>query len=167
VTIAEQAALSLAVTAHDGQVDKAGLPYVLHPIRVGMSLRAYGLDAVVAGYLHDVIEDTDLTPFDLRVAGVSSAAASAILSVTKQGSERGAEAYADSVKRAMEDPLGRYVKAADILDNFGRLDGLPDGEQRTRLFRKYLAVESIVAWSIFGFRLTGPLPQPPEGWSGT
>ncbi len=163
----EQGALTIAFLAHDRQVDKAGLPYLLHPIRVGASLRAYGTEAVIAGYLHDVVEDSPVRLSTLESCGASRRVVSAVESVTKRKPERGTEAYAESVARAMADPLGRFVKAADILDNFGRLDGLPDGETRTRLFRKYLAVEPLVAAAVPGFRLLGPMPEPPPGWLGT
>lgn len=48
-------AIEIAVEAHAGQVDKAGAPYILHPLRVMLSLD--GEEDRIVGVLHDVIED--------------------------------------------------------------------------------------------------------------
>ena len=53
-------ALALATRAHEGQVDHAGAPYILHPIRVAERCRT--MEAKIVALLHDTIEDTDLTP---------------------------------------------------------------------------------------------------------
>ena len=50
-----QRAISIAVEAHEGQIDKGGNPYILHPLRVMMSLRT--VDEMIVGVLHDVVED--------------------------------------------------------------------------------------------------------------
>ena len=50
-----QKAISIAVKAHEGQIDKGGNPYILHPLRVMMSLRT--VDEMIVGVLHDVVED--------------------------------------------------------------------------------------------------------------
>ena len=52
-------AIALAVEAHRGQVDRAGLPYVLHPLRVMLRLDSE-TERIVA-MLHDVVEDTPAT----------------------------------------------------------------------------------------------------------
>jgi (p)ppGpp synthase/HD superfamily hydrolase len=54
-----QRAIEIAVMAHKGQVDKAGAPYVLHPLRVMHSLRAENVQTQIVGVLHDVVEDCD------------------------------------------------------------------------------------------------------------
>lgn len=150
-------AAGLASIAHDGQVDKAGVPYILHPMRVGAALVTHGEVAVVAGLLHDVLEDSDLTEWTLLDAGISPEAVEAVKAVTKRASERGS--YDVSVARALEHPVGRWVKAADLLDNFRRLDGVPDEATRTRLFRKYVGVEPLVRQVIPGFGLLRDLPH--------
>jgi guanosine-3',5'-bis(diphosphate) 3'-pyrophosphohydrolase len=57
-------AIEIAARAHTGQVDKAGQPYILHPIQV--MLRVQGEDARIAAVLHDVVEDSEVTIDDLR-----------------------------------------------------------------------------------------------------
>ncbi|MEW6490876.1 MAG: hypothetical protein AB1578_23560, partial [Thermodesulfobacteriota bacterium] len=49
-------AIALAVSAHRGQVDKAGAPYVLHPLRVMLPMESD--TEKMAAVLHDVVEDT-------------------------------------------------------------------------------------------------------------
>ena len=54
-----EAALSLAARRHDGQRRKGGdVPYLTHLVHVGRILEPYGEDAVIAGLLHDLLEDT-------------------------------------------------------------------------------------------------------------
>jgi RelA/SpoT family (p)ppGpp synthetase len=55
-------AYRLAEQAHDGQVRKSGEPYIQHPLNVACLLADLGMDvdSVVAGLLHDVVEDTDV-----------------------------------------------------------------------------------------------------------
>jgi len=56
-------ALTIAYTAHAGQVDKAGEPYILHPLRVMLKMRSD--EEKIVALLHDVVEDTDITLADL------------------------------------------------------------------------------------------------------
>ena len=62
-------AISIAAHAHKGQKDKAGAPYLLHPLR--MMLRMDSEAAMMAAVLHDVVEDTDWTLGRLREEGFS------------------------------------------------------------------------------------------------
>lgn len=157
-------AMGVALMFHAHQTDKAGQPYVLHPLRVSLSLTPYGNDAAIAGVLHDVVEDTPATIGYLDAIGVPPRALSAIEAVTKVTSERGVAAYMASVERAVADPLGRFVKAADILDNWSRLPNLTDVATRERLVDKYLSVESLVRQYVPGFVLGQAMPAPPAGW---
>ena len=49
-------AISLAIKAHEGQVDKSGMPYARHIMRVMAAGRT--MDEKIVGVLHDVVEDT-------------------------------------------------------------------------------------------------------------
>lgn len=104
-------AIAIAAEAHAGQVDKAGAPYILHPLRV--MLRLDDPDARMAGVLHDVLEDTEVTLERLRSEGFSESVLSAIQSVTKVPGET----YEAFVARAAQDPIGKRVKLADLADN--------------------------------------------------
>lgn len=108
-------ALQIAAQAHEGQKDKEGLPYILHPIRAMMSVR--GEEAQIVAVLHDVIEDTSVTADDLRRAGFSEQVVAAVVCVT----HRKDEPYADYVVRCKGNDIARQVKLADLADNW-RLD---------------------------------------------
>ena len=58
-----QQAIKLATKAHDGQLRKTGEPYIIHPLAVQKILEEWNMDedTIVAGILHDVVEDTDVT----------------------------------------------------------------------------------------------------------
>src|SRR6478609_6780332 len=97
-------ALQIAARAHEGQVDKEGLPYILHPLRVMDGVE--GADAKIVAVLHDVIEDTPVTEDDLRREGFDEAVVAAITCVT----HRTDEPYADYVVRCKGDDVARRVK---------------------------------------------------------
>jgi len=104
-------AIAIAAEAHAGQVDKAGAPYILHPIRV--MLRLSNPEERIAGILHDTVEDSNVTIDSLRNEGFSETVLTAIQSVTKQAGET----YEDFILRAAKDPIGKLVKLADLDDN--------------------------------------------------
>ncbi|WP_205516203.1 GTP pyrophosphokinase [Paenibacillus sp. SYP-B3998] len=62
-------AIIIATQAHEGQIDKGGKPYILHPLR--LMLKAPDNDSKVVSVLHDVIEDTDVTMEQLKEEGFS------------------------------------------------------------------------------------------------
>jgi (p)ppGpp synthase/HD superfamily hydrolase len=104
-------AIEIAASAHRGQVDKAGQPYILHPLRV--MLACTDTTARIVAVLHDVVEDTDWTFDALRAEGATEEIIAALASVTK----RDREAYPDFIARAARNALGKQVKRADIRDN--------------------------------------------------
>ncbi len=106
-----QRAIEIAVDAHRGQFDKAGAPYILHPLRVMQ--RQSTTDAMIVGVLHDVVEDSDWTYERLQAEGFSDAILNALKAVTNQPDED----YDAFVARAASNPIGRMVKLADIEDN--------------------------------------------------
>ena len=61
-------AIEVAKSAHEGQSRKTGEPYIVHPLAVQKILEEWGMDedTIIAGILHDTIEDTDLTLDDIR-----------------------------------------------------------------------------------------------------
>jgi len=114
-------ALPIAAQAHEGQKDKEGLPYILHPLRV-MS-RVEGEEAQIVAILHDVVEDTKVTLDDLRRAGFSDAVLIAVQCVT----HRKEDPYADSAVGCKNNPIARQVKLGDLAD----VDrGLKEGQFR-------------------------------------
>ncbi len=105
-------AIAIAAEAHAGQVDKAGAPYVLHPLRMMLQLAAR--DEQIVAVLHDVCEDCPGWTMDrLRGEGFAEHIIRALESVTK----RDGEDYDAFVRRAAADPIGIRVKLADLKDN--------------------------------------------------
>jgi hypothetical protein len=108
-------ALQIAAKAHEGQKDKDGQPYILHPLRLMMAVE--GEEARIVAVLHDVVEDTAVTLDDLRAAGFGEGIIAAVACVTHR---KGDESYADYVVRCKGNDIARRVKLAD-LDNNARL----------------------------------------------
>ena len=104
-------AIAIAAEAHAGQVDKAGAPYILHPIRV--MLRLDSPEERIVAMLHDLVEDSSWTFDQLRTEGFSDTIIAALDAVTR----RETESYEDFVRRAATNPIGRSVKRADLLEN--------------------------------------------------
>lgn len=125
-------ALELARRVHQGQVDKAGEPYIHHVQRVMAVLTSP--DEKLAAALHDVVEDTSTTLADLATAGCPSQILAAVDALTR----RDDEGYEALIRRASTNPLARIVKAADLYDNSDeeRLSRLPD-DDAARLRDKY------------------------------
>ena len=125
-------ALQIAIQAHEGQKDKAGREYVMHPVRVAE--RCKDLRAKIVALLHDTIEDTTVTAEYLRSEGFPEEIVSGVLSVTK----REGESYDDFVARAATNAIGREVKIADLEDNMDirRLKEINDKD--VERLRKYL-----------------------------
>jgi (p)ppGpp synthase/HD superfamily hydrolase len=104
-------AIALAVEAHNGQKDKFGEAYILHPLRVMFRLK--GEVEQIVGILHDVVEDTPTTFDDLRRRGFSELVIDALDGVTR----RETESYEEFVTRSGQHPISRQVKLADLEDN--------------------------------------------------
>ena len=123
-------AILIAVSAHDGQIDKAGEPYILHPLRVMLSLKSE--EERIVAVLHDVVEDCPDWPLDrLRREGFSEAVIAGVDAVTR----RDGESYDDFIERARVDPIGRAVKRADVRDNMdlSRLRGIATDRDMRRV----------------------------------
>lgn len=114
-------ALQMAYSAHNDQIDKGGLPYIQHPIRV--ALNCHTDDEKIVALLHDVVEDTDITMQDLQQAGFDSHIIDAIIAITKNEDED----YMQFIKRLSKNNLALSVKINDLKDNMDirRLNGKP------------------------------------------
>jgi (p)ppGpp synthase/HD superfamily hydrolase len=133
-------AVALATRAHAGQLDKSGRPYIGHPLRVMAAVT--GDHERMAAVLHDVVEDTAVTPGDLRLAGVPQVVVDAVVALSK----RPGEAQADYLARVAADPIALVVKHADIADNTSphRLARL-DPATQARLTAKYAEALRLLA----------------------
>lgn len=127
-------ALAVATEAHDGQVDKAGHPYIDHPVAVAESVRHHGDVHYAVALLHDVVEDSDHTAATLLDAGVPADVVDAVEALTHQPGEPRDDYYA----RVRANPVALVVKRADVAHNADeqRLAALP-ADTAQRLRRKY------------------------------
>jgi (p)ppGpp synthase/HD superfamily hydrolase len=126
-----QRALEISVEAHKGQKEKDGSPYVLHPIRLMLSLESS--DARIAALLHDVVEDTPVTIDELHSEGFSETVLTAVGLLTHLDHDD----YDDYVDKLSRNPVARQVKLADLTDNMN-IKRLPDlGEKDLQRLAKY------------------------------
>ena len=128
-------AKALCRFAHEGQTDKAGAPYYLHPFIVADKVETE--DEKIVAYLHDVVEDSNIG-IDTLINLFGPKVAEAVVSVTR----REGEAYMDFVRRAKLNPIGRKVKLADLEHNMDT-SRLPEVtlKDRDRLEKYRAAVE--------------------------
>lgn len=132
---------SMADLAHAGQVDKTGVPYIEHVRAVAAGLTPFGDDVVMAGLLHDVVEDTEWTSEQLRAAGIPHHVVSTVEAVTNQ---RGVP-YEEKIRRIAGSRTATLVKISDNAHNSHpeRAAQLPE-EERARLAAKYRAARDVL-----------------------
>ncbi len=138
-------AIVIAIEAHRGQTDKAGAPYILHPLRVMLAVS--GDEARLAAVLHDVLEDSDWTTEALRACGLPEAVLAALDCLT----HRDGEPYEGFIARVAANPIARQVKLADLEDNMDlrRLDQVtPQDVQRLERYHR--------AWATLVCRASRP-----------
>lgn len=119
-------ALQIATTAHAGQTDRDGYPVILHPLTVG--LMGHTDEEKMAGFLHDVVEDTSFTFDDLLERGIPVGVVNALRLLTHQ---KGTDYYA-YVQRIIDsgNPIALQVKYNDLRHNYARGKAYPDLQQK-------------------------------------
>lgn len=138
-------AISLASEKHKGQTDKAGQPYILHPLAVMNTVQ--GDTAKMAGVLHDIVEDTPVTFDELRQLGCPEAVVEAVKLVTHAEDFDGSnESYMADIKNIVDsgNQTAIDVKWADITHNqdLSRIPS-PTEKDRNRLNRYAKAKEAL------------------------
>ena len=98
--------------AHEGQVDKGGLPYILHPLAVMLSLPADDASGRIVAVLHDVVEDTSVT-LDNLAQWLPSMELAAVDAMSKRKGESNRDYWA----RCKANPIAARVKVADMRHN--------------------------------------------------
>lgn len=131
-------AYAVSVRAHDGQLRLSGEPYLVHPVSVGLILVELHMDAeaVAAGLLHDVVEDTPITLEELR-AQFGREIAELVDGVTKLSQIRfrtSEEEQAGNLRKMLlamaRDVRVILIKLADRLHNMRTLQYLPEDRRR-------------------------------------
>lgn len=106
----KELALQIAQKAHAGQVDKAGKDYILHPMTVASYMDTDTEKAIA--YLHDVLEDTDVTVDALREI-FPNEIVDTLITLT----HRKDESYFEYIQRVSKSKLAKKIKVADLLHN--------------------------------------------------
>lgn len=108
--------LQIACEAHRGQRDKVGLPVILHPIHVGEM--GNNCDEICVGFLHDTIEDTDMTFERLTALGVRETIARSVVVLTHLEGV----SYFDYIQSILDsgDAVAIAVKRNDLQHNLLR-----------------------------------------------
>ena len=131
-------AFNFAYQLHAGQYRASGEPYIMHPVAVAGLLRDLGGGSamIAAGFLHDIVEDTETTPEELEqtfgaevrhlVEGVTKLSKFNFSSKT----ERQAENFRRMFLAMAQDIRVIVVKLADRLHNMRTLEHLPDDKRR-------------------------------------
>ncbi len=137
--------LRLVEILFKNRVDKQGLPYIRHLVRVASKMSTY--EGKVLGLLHDTIEDISYIEYeDLQDIGVPPSVIEALKLVTKEDVSQGSsdivrlKGYHEMISRIVDsgNPLAIELKFNDMMDNFNpkRLQSLPKEEQDW-LYQKY------------------------------
>lgn len=124
--------IALAVKAHEGQKDKSGRPYILHPLHLMAQMDTD--EERMTAVLHDVVEDTGHTLADLRQMGLPE---SVILALGLLTHDKETATYEEYVQQLKPNPLAKKVKMADLRHNMDirRLDSV--GEKEAARLEKY------------------------------
>ena len=125
-------AIEIALKAHKGQTDKAGVAYILHPLRL-MTMASTTEQKIVA-VLHDVVEDSDYKLQDLEKSGFPTPIIEAIECLTKRKGEN----YNNFIRRILPNTLAREVKKLDIKDNLNVLRLNEVKEEDCKRLNKYM-----------------------------
>lgn len=119
-------ALSIATKAHASQLDRDGYPAILHPLTVG--LMGHTDEEKMAGFLHDVVEDSPYSFEDLLHEGIPTGVVNALRLFThKKGTD-----YYDYVQGIIDsqNPIALQVKYNDLKHNFERGKAYPDLQKK-------------------------------------
>lgn len=119
-------ALKIAVEAHKGQVDRDDEAYILHPLTVGLMGKTD--EERCAGFLHDVLEDTDYTVEMLEEAGIPDGVINALKLLTHDKDTL----YYDYIQHIIDshNPIALRVKYNDLQHNYERGKAYPDLQEK-------------------------------------
>lgn len=123
--------LKFAYEKHKGQFDKAGVPYILHPLHVALQMETE--DEKIVALLHDTLEDTDATIEDFKGLGLSEEIISSIKLLTRSKDM----SYMEYIKIISTDKLAKKVKLKDLEHNLDDSRFKGDKNKTESLMKRY------------------------------
>ncbi len=123
-------AMKIAYKAHDGQVDKSGVPYIFHPIHLAEQMDTE--EECIVALLHDVVEDTNLTFENLKIEFSPK-----VIDALKLLTHDKTVDYMEYVKTIKNNPIARNVKLADLKHNSDMTRLLSVTEKDIERYNKY------------------------------
>lgn len=135
----------VAATEHAGQVDRAGAPYILHPLAVATDVakQGYSDEYIITALLHDAIEDTSLTLEDISNMFPEPLNQDVIRALKLLTHDK-SEPYLDYIGKIKNDQIAKAVKRADLRHNMD-LSRLPDiTEKDLQRKKKYETAYSLL-----------------------
>ena len=130
IEIAEQ----IAREVHKGQKRTIGRKedYIEHPKRIASHFSTE--ESQIVAWLHDVLEDSDLTGYDLEDKGIDMELVGVVYILTKKD-----ESYLEYILRIKEDKFATKIKIVDLKDN---LEKLPNGSLREKYLMALYILET-------------------------
>lgn len=133
-----EAAIEVATSAHHGETDLIGEPYILHPLRIMLEVQRAGgtpMESAIA-VMHDVLEHDPRWENHIATKFPPS-----ILKGLKAITRKDGESYVvDYINRVMKDPIAHKIKIYDLLDNLNpdRIARLSDTPKTRNRISKYV-----------------------------
>ena len=123
-------AMNIAYNAHNGQMDKSGVPYIFHPIHLAEQMDTE--EECIVALLHDVVEDTDITFENLEKEFPIE-----VIQCLKLLTHDKSVDYIEYVKKIKDNSIARKVKLADLKHNSDRTRLISTTERDEERYKKY------------------------------
>ena len=131
-------AMRICYAAHEGQVDKSGVPYVFHPLHLAEQMETE--EEICTALLHDVVEDTKWTLAELEAEGFPASVLDAVRLLTREKDV----SYMAYIERLSGNRIARKVKLADLEHNSDLTRLLEVTERDLRRQEKYFLAKEFL-----------------------
>lgn len=131
-------AMQICYAAHEGQVDKSGVPYVFHPLHLAEQMETE--EEICTALLHDVVEDTKWTLAELEAEGFPASVLDAVRLLTREKDV----SYMAYIERLSGNRIARKVKLADLEHNSDLTRLLEVTERDLRRQEKYFLAKEFL-----------------------
>lgn len=131
-------AMRICYAAHEGQVDKSGVPYVFHPLHLAEQMETE--EEICTALLHDVVEDTKWTLAELEAEGFPASVLDAVRLLTREKDV----SYMAYIERLSGNRIAKKVKLADLEHNSDLTRLLEVTERDLRRQEKYFLAKEFL-----------------------